>query len=288
MTSLALAACAALGVHLLLTEARSAHSAGTDVSRRVVRRAHELLAQSGLAEVTVGQFLGASLAVGAAAALCGAAVFGPGVPVILLGVTGALVPAAGWRGRRATRQEAAREAWPRLIEEIRVLAGSGGRSIPQAVIDVGLRGTDQLRPAFEAAQREWALTTDFERTVTVLKSHLADPTADVTCETLLVAAEVGGDVDRRLRALAEDRRADVQERKEAVARQAGARFARYFVVLVPAGMALAGLNVGDGGDAYRTAHGQLLVATGLALVVACWFWASRIMALPAARRVLDR
>ena len=98
-----------------------------------------------------------------------------------------------------------------------------------------------LRPAFAAAQREWLLSTDFARTVAVLKAGLADPTADAACETLLVAHEVGGaDLDRRLRALADDRTLDVQGRKDARSRQAGVRFARRFVLLVPLGMAMVG------------------------------------------------
>ena len=110
---------------------------------------------------------------------------------------------------RARRRRAAREAWPRLIEELRVLTGSVGRSIPQALLEVGLRGPVELRSAFEAAQREWSLTTDLGRTIGVLKDRLDDPTADAACETLLVAAEVGGDIDARLAALAEDRRQDL-------------------------------------------------------------------------------
>ena len=54
----------------------------------------------------------------------------------------------------------------------------------------------------------------------------ADPTADATFETLLVAHELGGtDLGRRLTDLASDRLADVHARKDARARQAGARFA---------------------------------------------------------------
>jgi tight adherence protein B len=168
-----------------------------------------------------------------------------------------------------------------------VLVGPVGRPIPQAFLEVGLRGPDELRPAFRSAQREWALTTDFERTVTVLKERLADPTADATCETLLVAHEVGGDIDARLEALAEDRRRDLRDRKEADAKQAGARLARWFVVLVPAGMALAGLNVGDGSAAFRTTGGQVLVMMGIGLVVVCWWWAGRIMQVPEDERVFD-
>jgi tight adherence protein B len=125
------------------------------------------------------------------------------------------------------------------------------------------------------------LSTDFERTVAVLKDGLADPTADAACETLLVAHEVGGsDLDRRLEALIEDRVIDVQGRKDARSRQAGVRFARRFVLLVPLGMALVGMSVGNGRAAYATPWGQTMVVIGIASVVACWVWAGRLLRLP--------
>jgi tight adherence protein B len=289
MTSLLLAATAAIGMHLLLTS-RSARGRARGSSRRQRYQEHvrSLLDQVGLDGVSASQFGVASGVVGAAALVPAVAVFGLGVPAALIGAVAALVPGAAWRRRHAATRQVARDAWPALIEELRVLTGSAGRSIPQALLEVGARGPVELRDAFDAAQREWALTTDFERTVRVLKHRLADPTADAACETLLVASEVGGDIDRRLRALAEDRREDLRGRKEASARQAGARLARAFVVLVPAGMALAGLSVGEGGAAYRTAQGQVLVAVGIAMVVACWVWASVIMRLPEPERVFDR
>jgi tight adherence protein B len=153
---------------------------------------------------------------------------------------------------------------------------------------VGRRGPAELRPAFAAAEREWLISTDFGRTTNVLKLRLADPTADAACETLLVAHEVGGsDVDRRLAALAEDRVQDLQGRKDAQAKQAGVRFARRFVLIVPVGMALAGLSIGTGRAAFQTALGQALVALGLAVVVACWLWAGRLMRLPEEERVFS-
>ena len=170
--------------------------------------------------------------------------------------------------RRDRRRADAREAWPRMIEEMRLLTGSLGRSMPQALFDVGRRGPTRCSASFAAAQREWMISTDFARTVEVLKHGLADPTADTTCETLLVAHEVGGsDLDRRLAAL--DRRppADLQGRKDARSKQAGVRFARRFVLLVPLGMALAGLSIGTGQQAYDTTGGQLGVAVALAMIV---------------------
>lgn len=286
MTGLLLAAVAALGVYLIVMPSQRAVDARA-VSDGVARRARALLDQAGLDDVSPSQFLAASFVVGMAAFVPAVAIFGPGAAALLIAASVACLPAAAWRRRREAARRAARESWPRLIEELRVLTGSAGRSIPQALIDVGLNGPAELRPAFRAAQREWALTTDFARTVAVLKERLADPTADAACETLLIAAEVGGDIDRRLAALAEDRRQDLLGRKEAAAKQAGVRLARWFVVLVPAGMAFAGLSVGEGRDAYRTPQGQLLVAAGVAMVVACWIWASRVMRLPEPDRVFD-
>jgi tight adherence protein B len=64
------------------------------------------------------------------------------------------------------------------------------------------------------------------------------------------------------------------------------RFARRFVLLVPLGMALAGMSVGDDGrDAYQTPGGQIGVLAGLAMVVVCWVWAGRLMRLPEEQRV---
>jgi tight adherence protein B len=292
MISLVLAACAAVGAHLLVTpgEWTLCRSLAGRVRRKVGCHVDDLsdsLDETGV-PVTPSQFLLASAAVGAGALVLASSIAGMGPASAVVGGTAAAVPPMLLRRRRHAARQSAQEAWPRLIEEIRVLAGAGGRSLPQALLDVGLRGPEPMRAAFHAAQREWALTTNFDRTVTVLKHRLKDPTADAVCETLLIAAAVGGDIDRRLMSLAEDRRQDLLGRKEAEARQAGARLARAFVVLVPAGMALAGLNVGEGAAAYRTGQGQILVAAGVALIVVCWVWAGRVMRLPEPLRVLDR
>ena len=173
-----------------------------------------------------------------------------------------------------------------MIEELRLLATSVGRSVPQALFDVGNRGPEELRPAFRAAQREWLISTDFERTLAVLKARLADATADAVCETLLIAHEMGGsDIDRRLHALVEDRIQDLQGRKDAAAKQAGARFARAFVIVVPAGMALVGLTIGSGRAAYASSAGQTAVVAGMAMIGICWYWAGRLMRLPDEDRV---
>ena len=289
MIGLLLALVGAYGVFLLYTSLVRDDAEPAPRSRRIDERRARLqdwIVQAGLADVRpveLATVTGALFVVGAVVAF---ALFGGVFPALVSGAFAASFPIASSRARRERRRSDAREAWPRLIEEIRLLTGSLGRSIPQALFEVGRRGPTELRPAFAAAEREWLLSTDFARTCAVLKARLADPTADAACETLLVAHEVGGsDVDRRLAALVEDRIQDLQGRKDAKAKQAGVRFARRFVLIVPIGMALAGLSIGTGRAAYQTAIGQLLVALGVVVVAACWLWAGRLLRLPEEDRV---
>lgn len=251
-------------------------------------RVRDWMTQAGLGDVGTGEFVGVVTILALVSGLVGAALFGGLLPALALAAFGGSAPVASYRFRRTQRRARSQEAWPRMIEEIRLRTGALGRSIPQALFEVGARGPRELRPAFDEAHREWLLTTDFERTVAVLKDQLADPTADVTCETLLVAHQLGGaDLGRRLTALAEDRIQDVQGRKDARAKQAGARLARRFVILVPIGMAVVGLQIGEGRAAYGTVHGQVVVLVAIALVAICWAWASQIMRLPETERVLS-
>jgi tight adherence protein B len=291
VTPLLLAIAAAAGVHLLYTElvlgqrGFSAARAFRDPSGSA--RRHDWLVQAGLGGIPVREVATVVVVLAAAAALGAYAVFGGILPALVTGAFAGTFPVATYRARRQAQRAAAMEAWPRLLEELRLLTSSVGRSIPQALFDVGHRAPPELRPAFAAAHREWLLSTDFARTVRVLKAALADPTADAACETLLVAHEVGGaDLDRRLAALIDDRIQDAQGRKDARAKQAGARFARRFVLIVPAGMGLAGMSVGTGRAAYQTPMGQALVVAAIVLVIGCWWWAGRIMRLPEEQRVL--
>jgi tight adherence protein B len=256
--------------------------------RRVTRRidVQQWLTQAGLDGVRPSQFAGTVVLVFVAVTALVFALLGGILPALAVGAFAATYPAVSYRARRRRRRQRTAEAWPRMIEEMALLTGSLGRSIPQALFEVGARGPEEMRASFAAAQREWLLTTDFGRTVSVLKARLADATADAACETLLVAHEIGGtDLERRLAALVDDRMADVQGRKDALAQQAGVRFARRFVLIVPVGMALAGLSIGNGREAFRTPAGQVAALLAVLVVIACWLWSGRIMRLPDEERV---
>lgn len=286
---------AAYGAHLLYTslvlrwDGIGPGPAKPKAASRPRARPADWLAQAGLGTVAVGEFAAVIAVMFTVGAALGVVLFGAPLPALVGGLFAGSFPVATHRQRRLARRSLAQDAWPRMIEELRILTSSVGRSIPQALFQVGANGPEELRPAFAAAQREWLLTTDFARSLATLRAQLADPTCDATCETLLVAHELGGtDVDRRLADLAEDRREDTRHRKDARARQAGVRFARRFVLLVPLGMAAAGLSVGNGRSAYQTPLGQVAVLAAVGMVASCWFWAGRMLRLPEEERVFPR
>ena len=292
MTELVLSLLAGLGVFYLY----SAHVFGWTGLRPGPARAgapsghrHRMddwLTQAGLEGLDLAQFLAVVFGLFMLGGALAFVLFGGFLPAMVFGLFLATLPVTAYRLRRQRRRQRAHDAWPRMIEEIRVLTGAAGRSVPQALFDVGRRASGEMRPSFDAAHREWLLTTDFERTLDVLKTRLADPTADITCETLLIAHQLGGtDLEQRLASLAEDRITDSQGRKDAIARQAGARFARWFTVVVPIGMALVGMSIGNGRAAYGTFYGQVLVVAALSVMILCWGFASHIMQLPDEQRV---
>jgi len=270
VTGLALGLAAALGVHLLWSSGRPATARRPHSGWRGARR---LALPGAVGLVTAG---GALVVLG-----------GPVAPAV-----GALGAACAHLGRRTVdgaRRDQARRAWPGLLEEIRVLTTSGGRSIPRALFEAAERHPEPLAAAFRRAQRTWILTADFEQTLAALTADLDEPSSDLVCETLLVAHEIGGaGVGRRLARLAEDRRRDLETRDAARAKLAGARFARRFVVVVPLGMALAGQAVGTGRRAFATPGGQVVGLLAAGMVAACWLWAGRLLRLPDEPRVLAR
>jgi tight adherence protein B len=290
VTAFLLSLAAAYGVFLVFTAVAFGWR-GVGVSpgigkRRKRRSLDDYLVQAGLENVRVAELVAVEIVLFTVAFAFGYAIYDGFFTALALGLAAASIPIASARSRRRSRIDLAREAWPRMIEEIRLQAVTLGRSIPQALLSVGLNGPEEMRPAFVSAQREWLISTDFERTLSVLKAQLADPTADAVCETLLIAHEVGGtDVDQRLRALIDDRTEDLQGRKDARSKQAGVRFARYFVLIVPFGMAFVGLSIGDGRESFGTPTGQWFVLLAFAIMALCWIAAAQLLKLPETERV---
>ncbi len=292
MIALLLAVIAGYGVHLVYSSIAFGWDGvqpGPKVPETNASKKSHFIEDLGLGDFDPKALVAAIAVLALAGFTFGLLLFGGGpLPALLMGMFASTVPIGVARIRHERTINQAHQEWPALIEEIRLLTGSLGRSIPQATFEVGLRSAGGLQPAFEEAHREWTISTDFARSMQVLKSRLAHNTADVVAETLLTAHELGGgEVGNRLQSLAQDRLTDQQHRRDAVARQSGVRFARWFTLIVPIGMAFVGISIGDGREAYADSTGQALVAVALLLTLGCWLWAGYVMKLPDEDRVFE-
>ena len=116
----------------------------------VRHRAGEWLTQAGLGDVQPGRVLGGDRrAVRRRRGHRDAAVRWR-APGRVIGAFAATFPVGDLPPAPRRPPPASPGAWPRLIDEIRILTVSAGRSIPQALFEVGSSRADELRPAFDA------------------------------------------------------------------------------------------------------------------------------------------
>lgn len=277
MIAFALGAFAALGMYFIVTATLfEKHTIG--FPKEIFSTAFHLLRRK-LPEIML------AIAAGAVTYLA----LGGIASAILIASLAITIPRLLRRSQNEKTKDRERESWPALLEEIRVLTGAGGLSLPNAFYKVGTRAPQTLANAFIHSQSEWKLSTDFDLALDTFKQHAQDATADSVAEVFRISYRIGGsDLESRLDALIEDRILDLQARKDAVAKQSGAKFARLFVLIVPAGMAFAGLAIGEGRAAYATPIGQLLTLAAFVCIASCWWWASTLLRLPEEPRVFAK
>jgi len=156
VTGLLIAIVGGYGVYLLYTAAILGwHGLGPspDVAKAgpaLARRAQQWLTQAGLADIRVAEFVAVMGVLFVGGSGLAFALFGSVIPAFVVGGFAASYPVASYRARRQRARRRASEVWPRMIEEIALLSGSLGRSVPQALFEVGAGAPPEMAPAFAA------------------------------------------------------------------------------------------------------------------------------------------
>ena len=226
------------------------------------------------------------VSVGVGVAVFGASLFGVGPVALTAGVAGGYATSRFVRQVKARRDALAEELWPPLLDTVRVDLAVRAIPLGDALFQAARRLDLPARERFAAAERQWQNTLDIAAALQVLKVRCDDATTDVVCASLATIATLPNvTAQQRLSVLSHDVRTRVRQAKDAEATLAGARFARRFVVIVPAGMAIVGSFVGDGRAAYQSVTGQATVMLALVVMAGCWVWAGRLLRVPAPPRV---
>lgn len=246
----------------------------------------DLLVHAGAGSVTTRGFLGASGAVAGVALVVTWALTASGPIAVAFALIAGLGPTALVKSRSRRRRTEVRELWPEVVDHL----GSGvraGLSLPEAVAQIGERGPAQLREPFQAFARDYRSSGRFEESLLTLKARLADPAADRVIEALRITRDVGGtDLGRLLRTLSAFLREDLRTRGELEARQswtvAGARIAAAGPWVVLAFLA----TRPEAADAYNSALGVVVLASGATCTIVAYQLMLRIGRLPQDVRVL--
>ena len=177
-----------------------------------VSRLRRLIDRAGLERVSPSGVIAGCAGLALVAGLLVLAISGVAVVGLLAAIVAGYLPLAILRRRARSRSVALRSAWPDAVDMLGS-AVRAGMSLPEAVIDMGVRGPEALRPAFTAFAADYRASGSFALALEQLKDSLRDPVADRVIVSLGIAREVGGsDLGRVLATLSDFLRQDARAR----------------------------------------------------------------------------
>lgn len=260
----------------------------TETANRTPRanRLEDLLASAGIEKVTGTGLIATCLGLGLFVALVFFAVSRSWPISVCFGLFGAWLPMAVVRWRATKRTAVMRQLWPDVVDHLRS-AIRAGLSLPEAIIQLGENGPEELRHVFRDFGADYRAGGQFDGSLTKLKDRLADPVADRIVEALRLTREVGGsDLGKLLGTLAEFLREDARTRSELEARQSWTVNAARLAVAAPWIVMLLLATRPEAVQAYNTPMGAGVLLGGLVVSLICYSVMLRIGALPPDERVL--
>ncbi len=254
--------------------------------RERVDRIHELLLRAGVERVSSAGLLFSCFCLGLLAVLV-FYLLTRSLPIaVCFGLFGGYLPLAAVRWRARRRTAVLRQLWPDVVDHLRS-AIRAGLSLPEALIQLGDKGPEELRHFFIDFGFDYRAGGQFDHSVTMLKDRLADPVADRIVEALRLTREVGGsDLGRLLGTLAEFLRDNARTRSELEARQSWTVNAARLAVAAPWLVLMLLATRPEAVSAYNSAAGWLVLTGGLFVSVICYRVMLGIGTLPADERVL--
>jgi len=249
------------------------------------RRLDLLLMSAGIEKVTGGGLLATCAGFGMFALLAFYVVTGSPAVASCFAIFGSWLPFAAVRWRARKRRTALRQLWPDVVDHLRS-AIRAGLALPEALIQLGHNGPEELRELFLDFGADYRAAGNFEAAVNRLKDRLADPVADRIIEALRMTREVGGsDLGRMLGTLSVFLRDSARTRSELEARQSWTINAARLAVAAPWIVLVVMASRPEAMMAFNSGMGAVVLLGGLLISVFCYSVMLRVGALPEDERV---
>lgn len=249
-------------------------------------RLRDDLTRVGLATVPPGAVPAVCIGLGLVVAAAVYSFSTASVIALALGIASALMPLVVIRSLAYRRRVQLREVWPEVVDHVNS-AIRAGLSLPEALVQVGRTGPDELRPPFVDFAHDYQASGDFGTSLDRLKVRLADPVGDRIIEALRITRDVGGtDLGVLLRTLSAFLREDARTRAELEARQSWTVNASRLALAAP-WIVLALMSTRPpAAEAYDSTAGLVLIVAGAAVSLLAYRVMMRIARLPQDERVL--
>ena len=249
-------------------------------------RMGDLLAAAGVDKVSARGLVGTCLGLGLFVALVFFALSRSWPIAGCFGLFGAWLPITLLRWRARKRTALLSQLWPDVVDHLRS-AIRAGLPLPEALIQLGDKGPEELRPLFREFGADYRAGGQFDGSLNKLKHRLADPVADRIVEALRLTREVGGsDLGRLLGTLGEFLRESARTRSELEARQSWTINAARLAVAAPWIVMILLATRPEAIQAYNTPVGAAVLLGGLIVSLICYTVMLKIGALPQDERVL--
>lgn len=208
------------------------------------------------------------------------------VPSLTVGAVAMLLPVIVLRSAARRRTIAMREVWPEAVDHLNS-AIRAGLSLPEALVQLGHKGPEELRPAFLEFALDYQASGDFAACLDRLKVRLADPVGDRIVEALRITRDVGGtDLGALLRTLAAFLREDARTRSELEARQSWTVNAARLALAAPWVVLALMSTRPQAAQAYDTTIGMVMIMVGALVSLLAYRVMLVIARLPQDERVL--
>lgn len=249
-------------------------------------RVTELLLAAGVAGVAPWQLVGFCFLLFSLATVTVLAASGVAGIGVLFGLMAGFAPIVMLRGRATHRRSTHAAMWPDAVDNL-TSAVRAGLSLPDALIQLGERGPDELRDPFVHFGHDYQSSGRFHQSLDLLKDRLADPTGDRVVEALRIARDVGGgDLGRMLQSLSSFLREDQRTRGEIESRQSWTVTGARLAVAAPWIVLLLMCFQGDAARRFASPTGLLILGGGALTCVVAYRLMLWIGRLPAERRIL--
>lgn len=251
-----------------------------------VRRLSDEIVQAGFAGLSLRTLFAASLVAGLLVLALVQLTVGVLPIASCFALMAAGTPVAVIRRRARRRRARLRDLWPDAVDNI-TSAVRAGMSLPEALVQLGERGPEELREPFRSFADDYRLSGRFADCLDLLKERLSDPVGDRLVESLRIARDVGGsDLGRLLRTLSSFLREDARTRAELESRQSWTVNAARLAAAAP-WLVLAMLSTNpESVAAYASPAGAAVLAAGAGVTAVAYWGMTRLARLPEDQRVL--